>query len=77
MAKTKAELLEEIEQKNSEIEKLESEIERLEKSGKYKENADELKALHDGYIEAGFNENQAFMLVHTLLNNATKPKTLF
>lgn len=78
MAKTmtKAELLEEIELKNSEIERLEEEIERLEKSDKYKENADELKAMYDSYIEAGFNEKQAFMLVHTLLNNVTKPKTL-
>lgn len=79
MAKTmtKAELLEEIELKNSEIEKLENEIERLEKSDKYKESADELKAMYDSYVEAGFNENQAFALAHTLLSNATKPKTLF
>lgn len=77
MAKTKAELLEEIEQKNGEIEKLESEIKRLEKSKNYKENADELKAMYDSYIEAGFNENQAFMFVHTLFNNISKPKSLF
>lgn len=77
MAKTmtKAELIEEIEQKNSEIEKLEDEIERLEKRSNYKENADELKALYDSYVEAGFEENQAFMLVHTLLSNMTKPKS--
>lgn len=79
MAKTmtKAELLEEIEKKNSEIEKLENEIERLEKSDKYKESADELKSMYDSYIEAGFNENQAFVIIHTLLSNATKPKSLF
>lgn len=79
MAKTmtKAELLEEIEKKNSEIEKLENEIERLEKSDKYKESADELKSMYDSYIEAGFNKNQAFMIIHTLLSNATNPKSLF
>lgn len=79
MAKTmtKAELLEEIEKKNSDIEKLENEIERLEKSDKYKENADELKAMYDSFVEAGFDENQAFMIIHTLLNNVTKPNLLF
>lgn len=77
MAKTKAELLEEIEQKNGEIEKLESEIKRLEKANNYRENADELKAMYDSYIEVGFNENQAFMFVHTLFNNVLKQKSLF
>lgn len=79
MAKTMTmtELLEEIEQKNSEIERLEEEIEKLEKRSNYKENADELKALYDSYVEAGFNDNQAFVLVHTLISNITKPKSLF
>lgn len=77
MGKTKAELLEEIEQKNSEIAKLKSEINGLEKLEKNKDATAELKALYDGYVEAGFSENQAFALVHTMFNNATKPKRLF
>lgn len=72
MAKTKAELLEEIKQKNSEIEKLENEIERLEKSSNYKENADELKAMYDSYVEAGFTEQQAFMFVYAIFANLVK-----
>lgn len=76
-AMTKAELLEEIEQKNSEIERLENEIKKLEQIDKYKESGEELKAMYDSYVQVGFSENQAFMLIHTLLNNATKPKTLF
>lgn len=74
---TKAELLEEIELKNSEIEKLENEIEILKKSDKYKESADEFKAMYDSFVEAGFDENQAFMIFHTLLNNVKKSNLLF
>lgn len=61
-AKTKNELMEEIENKNEEIRSLEEEAKRLEKYKTYDNSAEELKGVMDSYIRAGFSEEQAFTL---------------
>lgn len=58
--KTKAELLEEI--KN-----LQTEIDKLDKYRKYEEAADEMRALYDSFVNAGFTEDQAFELMMTMI----------
>lgn len=75
--KTKNELLEEIEQKNEEIEVLKSDIEKLEKYRKYDEMADEIKAINDSFVRAGFAEQQAFELTKGATTAAAGRPTLF
>ena len=62
-AKTKAELLEEIEQKNEEIKVLEKEVKNLEKYKQYEDMANELKAIHSAFVNSGFDDDQAFELL--------------
>jgi lipid A disaccharide synthetase len=68
--KTKAELLEEITQKNSEIENLKKEIAILDKYKQYKDMADEFKAMHTALEVSGFTSEQAFDLLKDLLRIA-------
>lgn len=67
-AKTKNELMEEIEKKNEEIRSLEEEAKRLEKYKTYDNSAEELKGVMDSYIRVGFSEEQAFTLVQLLMS---------
>lgn len=76
-AKTKNELLEEIEQKNEEIEVLKADIEKLEKHRKYDEMADEVKAINDSFVRSGFTEQQAFELTRGAVTAAVGRLTLF
>lgn len=74
--KTKNELMEEIEKKNEEIRSLEEEVKRLERYKTYDDSAEELKAVMDSYIRAGFSEEQAFTLVQLLMPvNLRSPNT--
>lgn len=50
----------------NEIDYLKKELSRLEKYKKYEESAQEIKAIFDCFVNAGFTEDQAF----TLINNA-------
>jgi len=52
-AKTKNELMEEIEQKNEEIRVLDEEVKRLEKYKTYDQSAEEIKGVMDSYIHSG------------------------
>lgn len=75
-AKTKNELMEEIEQMKEEIRALEEEAKRLEKYKAYDNSAEELKGVMDSYIRAGFSEEQAFALVQLLMSvNLRSPNT--
>ena len=65
--KTKAELMAEIEQKNTEIKDLEKEIKMLEKYKSYKDIGDELKAMHTALEASGFNSEQAYDLLKVML----------
>lgn len=62
---TKSELIEE-------INKLREDLVRLEKYRKYDEGAEELKAIHDSYVRAGFTEEQAFTLLITAMKMQMK-----
>lgn len=77
MKKTKAMLEEELEQKRTEIEdlkkELENEIKRTEKYKQFEECADDLKALQHSFINSGFSEKQAFMMVLQIIGSA-RPK---
>lgn len=76
-ARTKNELIEEIEQKNEEIEILKADIEKLEKYRKYDEMADEVKAINDSFVRSGFTEQQAFKLKRGAVTAAAGRPTLF
>ena len=69
MKKTKAMLEEELEQKKNEIEDLKKELEKTEKHKQYDDAAGELKAIYDSLVNIGFSEDQAFMLLNTMINN--------
>lgn len=66
--KTKAELMEEIEAKNSEIKDLKKEMAALERYKQYDEAANELKAMHDSFINAGFSRDEASRLMLKLID---------
>ena len=69
MKKTKTMLEEELEQKKNEIEDLKKELEKTEKHKQYDDAAGELKAIYDSLVNIGFSEDQAFMLLNTMINN--------
>lgn len=69
MKKTKAMLEEELEQKRTEIEDLKKELVKAEKYKQYDDMAGEIKAIYDSLVNAGFNEDQAFVLLNTMINN--------
>lgn len=71
-SKTKAELLKEIDEHEKNISDLLDQIDRLEKYKKYEECADEMKAIYDSFIHAGFSADQAFKLVLTALTSVMK-----
>lgn len=69
--KTKAELIEELEARKEEIKVLNTRIETFERYEKYEEMGDELKAVYDAYVHAGFSEDQAFQLLTESLKAAS------
>lgn len=72
MAKTKIDLQEEIRLKNEEIELLKKRVETLKKYEKYEDMADEMKAMHDSFLNAGFSDQQAFELLTRCLSCAAE-----
>ena len=69
MKKTKAMLEEELEQKRAEIEELKKELVKVEKYKQYDDMAGEIKAIYDSFVNAGFNEDQAYEILIILLQN--------
>lgn len=69
MKKTKAMLEEELEQKRAEIEELRKELVKVEKYKQYDDMAGEIKAIYDSFVNAGFNEDQAYEILIILLQN--------
>ena len=65
-------LLDIIAEKEADIANLHKEIDKLEKYKSYQDMADELKALHACFMNSGFNEEQAFALIKTLVENTMK-----
>lgn len=70
--KTKTMLLEEIEAKNEEIKALKEEVKRVERYKQYEESANEIAALRDSFINAGFTKDEANSLLIVTLTNAMK-----
>lgn len=68
--KTKAELMEEIKARNDEIKNLKKEIERLDRYKVYEESANELAAIRESYINAGFSKTEAFELSKMMMQLA-------
>ena len=69
MKKTKAMLEEELDQKKNEIEELKKELVKVEKYKQYDDMAGEIKAIYDSFVNAGFNEDQAYEIMIILLQN--------
>lgn len=69
MNKTKAMLEEELEQKKNEIEDLKKELAKAEKYKQYDDMAGEIKAVYDSFVNAGFDEDQAYEILIILLQN--------
>ena len=61
--KTKAELLEEIERLNKELEEIKN-------AELYQSGANQLKAMHAAYMNAGFTDEQSFELVLTMIKSS-------
>ena len=68
--KTKDQLLEEIEQKNSEIKELKKDIEKLDKYKAYNDAGEELFGIVMSFNDAGFTRAEAFELVKVMLANS-------
>lgn len=77
MAKTKAELEQEIQCKNEEIKALKCEVEKANRVESKNESAAELYEMYQSYVTDGFTEEQAWELTKILINNATTKRGLF
>jgi vacuolar-type H+-ATPase subunit I/STV1 len=63
-------LLEQIKEKEQELKELREEIKDLEKYKQYEQGANEIKAIHDAFMNAGFSNGQAFDLVKGVMKLA-------
>lgn len=70
--KTKTELMEEIENKNNEIKDLKKEIEKLDRFKVYEDTANEVAAIRDSFVAAGFSKTEAFTLTNNMISAASK-----
>lgn len=70
--KTKEMLLNELEAKNAEIKDLKKELEKVERYKQYEETANEIAALRDSFINAGFTKAEANELLKMCLTNSIK-----
>jgi predicted nuclease with TOPRIM domain len=68
--KTREELMKEIENKNDEIKNLKEEIKKLDRITQYTEGANELAALRDSFVAAGFTKSEATTLTIEMMKNA-------
>lgn len=65
--KTKAQLMEELEQKNNEIAELKKELERSAQYDQYVNAGKEIREVIDGLMEGGLSENQAFDILRAVI----------
>lgn len=66
---TKAQMVEEIEFAHKHIVEMERKLEDLRKYEKYKDCADEIKAIHTALMDSGFTNDQAFDLLKTTMQS--------
>lgn len=74
--KTKAQLMEELEQKNDEIAELKKELERSANYEQYLDAAKEMRSMVDAFVESGFTEEQSITIVAGLIGQATRQRLL-
>lgn len=72
--KTKAQLMEELEQKNSEIAALKKELERSENYELFVSAGKEMRDAMDGLVAGGLTEDQAFQILLASAQLAAKRK---
>ena len=77
MAKTKAELEQEIAESRNQIAALKQELENANRIESKNQSAAELYEVYQSYVTAGFTEEQAWELTKILINNATTKRDLF
>ena len=70
--KTKAQLMEELEQKNAEIAELKKELERSEQYDQYVNTGKQIREMIDGFVEGGLSEDIAIKLVMGVVGEAAK-----
>lgn len=70
--KTKQQLIEEIITLKQEIDILEDKVEKFERYEQYEVYTDELAAMYNSFINSGFDEDHAFMLLIKTLEIAPK-----
>lgn len=70
--KTKAQLMEELEQKNAEIAELKKELERSANYEQYLDAAKEMRSMVDAFVESGFTEEQAIAIVTGVIGQAAR-----
>ena len=68
---------ERIERDKLDIKALKEEIAALEKYNKYRDAADEARAIHQAFVDAGFTDDQAFTLINTSLAATIKAQLSF
>lgn len=66
---TKAQMVEEIKCAHEHIREMEAKLEDLQKYEKYKDAADEIKAIHTALMDSGFTNEQAFDLLKTTMQS--------
>lgn len=71
--KTKAELIELIDQQAAEIQRLNKELEQVEINKRYEDITDDIRDVYDKLVKKGFEEFEALNLVHNLTNNGLIP----
>lgn len=70
--RTKEMLMNELEAKNAEIKELKKEIEKTKRYEQYEEAADEIAALRDSFVKAGFTKAEANDLLKTAMASVFK-----
>lgn len=70
--KTKKELMEELKEIKAKFVELNAECEKLECYKQYEECANEFAALRESFVNAGFNKDEAFMLVRDVFVSQVK-----
>ena len=71
--KTKTELLKEIENKNEEIKGLKEEIKKLDRYKSYEDAANEVAAMREAFVNAGFSKSESYDMTKNLVLMAIKP----
>ena len=77
MAKTKAELEQEIKDSHNQIATLKCELEKANRVESKDNAAVELYEMYESYVKAGFTEEQAWELTKIIINNGTTKRSLF